>query len=47
MAMETDKRLQTAEDVVALARSYTKSHQQESLNLGTAEKIAGSLASEG
>ncbi len=46
-AMETDRRLETAEDVVALAREYTKSHQQESLNLGTAEKIAGSFASEG
>jgi hypothetical protein len=46
-AMETDRRLQTAEDVVALAREYTRSHQQESLNRGTAEKIAGSFASEG
>jgi len=43
-AMEAEKRLQTAEEVVALARAYTKSHQQESLNIGTAEKIAGSFA---
>jgi hypothetical protein len=42
-AMEAENRLQTAEDVVALARAYTKSHQQESLSLSTIEKIAGSV----
>ena len=39
-AMEAEKRLQTAEDVVALARAYTKSQQQESLSLSMAEKLA-------
>lgn len=42
-AMETESRLQTAEDVVALARAYTKGYQQESLSLSTVEKIAGRL----
>lgn len=45
-AMETDKRFQTAEEVVALARAYTKSHQQEVLKLDTPEKISGNYAGE-
>lgn len=39
--MESSERLQTADDVAALARTYTMAHQQESLKVPVADKLAG------